>query len=307
VNAVEKLDPANGQDADQLYDYDHIERDPRIRFGFASGDNPPFRGMYQSSLAYLGGTIRAAEAVRDGAPLAFGIAGGLHHARRSEASGFCIFNDTAAACQVLREKFSRVAYVDIDVHHGDGVQWIFYDDPSVLTCSIHEEGRTLYPGTGGVEETGAKYSSLNVPLKAGTSGDVWLRAFERGILPGLEKFQPEAIVLQMGTDSHALDPLAHINSTQHEWLAAVQNIKDLDLPLVVTGGGGYNLNTVPRMWASACLTLGDVPFDDELPADLAKLWATPTYSDMDNSPTRGVGSSHTDAVIEWLSSHHELL
>lgn len=304
VDAVYALDPANSDLFDQPYDHENIERDIRIRFGFASGDNPPFRGMYESSLAYLGGTVRAALAVRDGAPLSFGIAGGLHHARRSQASGFCIFDDPAVACHILREKFDRVAYVDIDVHHGDGVQWIFYNDPTVLTCSIHEEPRSLYPGTGGVEEVGEQFTSLNVPLKAGTTGDVWLNAFEQGILPGLVAYQPQAIVLQMGTDSHAKDPLAHIQNTQSEWLAAVQHIMELGLPIVAVGGGGYSLDTVPRMWTSACLTLGGVSFEDAIPADLAQRWAVPTFSDEDQSPDRGGGKRHADSVVDWLKTNH---
>lgn len=277
----------------------------RSSFGFGAGDNPAFQGMWEASLAYVGATAMAAEAVRDGADLTFGIGGGLHHARRDLASGFCIFNDCAIACHILRERFSRVAYVDIDVHHGDGVQWIYYDDPTVLTCSIHEEGRTLYPGTGFVEETGTGFSSLNIPLQARTTADVWLYAFERGILPALERFQPEAIVLQMGTDTHFLDPLGHISSTAQHWLGAVRHIKDLALPTVALGGGGYNLTTVPRMWAAACLTLGDIDFEDNLPEDLGKRWGSTGYFDADAEIGFGVGREHADQVVEWL--HREFL
>jgi len=272
----------------------------RNSFGFGAGDNPAFQGMWEASLAYVGATATAAEAVRNGADLAFGIGGGLHHARRDLASGFCIFNDCAIACHILREHFRRVAYVDIDVHHGDGVQGIFYQDPTLLTCSIHEEGRTLYPGTGFVEETGTGFSSLNVPLQARTSGDVWLDAFERGILPALERFQPEAIVLQMGTDTHYLDPLGHISSTAQHWLGAVRHIKELSLPIVALGGGGYNLTTVPRMWAAACLTLGDIDFDEDLPEDLCDRWGIRSYFDTEAGIGSGIGAAHANQVIEWL-------
>ncbi|MCS7066624.1 MAG: hypothetical protein NZL85_10200, partial [Fimbriimonadales bacterium] len=119
------------------------------RWGFSPfGDNPPFIGMWEAALAYVSATVEAAYAVRDGQPLAFSMGGGLHHALPDRASGFCVFNDPAIAIVILRERFERVAYLDIDLHHGDGVQWIFYRDPKVLTVSIHEGGRWLFPGTG---------------------------------------------------------------------------------------------------------------------------------------------------------------
>lgn len=271
-------------------------------YGFGSGDNPPFFGMYEAALAYVGASAKAAEAVRDGAPLAFGIGGGLHHAQRALASGFCIFDDCAVACHILRERFERVAYVDIDVHHGDGVQWIFYKDPTILTCSIHEEGRSLYPGTGFADETGEAFSSLNVPVQAYTTGDVWLDAFERGLMPGLIAFKPQAIVLQLGTDTHFDDPLAHIRSDVFHWLEAVKKIKALGLPTVALGGGGYNIKNVPRMWAAACLTFGDVPFDNEVPSDLAEAWDMPTYLD-EPQAERGIGREYADGVVDWLSAN----
>jgi len=282
---------------------DDEERGRQFSYGFGSGDNPPFGGMYEAALAYSNASAKAAEVVRDGAPLAFGIGGGLHHALRSRASGFCIFDDPAIACHILLERFERVVYVDIDVHHGDGVQWIFYNEPRVLTCSIHEDGRTLFPGTGGVEETGLDYTSFNVPIQARTTGDVWLNAFLETIPKAIEAFKPGAIVLQMGTDTHTLDPLAHIRSRQQDWLAAVRMIGEMGLPLVALGGGGYNLTTVPRMWVSACLTLGGIPFADEVPADLGDEWHMPTYSD--HEPVApSFGQQHADHVVEWLNSNH---
>jgi acetoin utilization protein AcuC len=273
-------------------------------WGFASMDNPPFAGMYGASLAYASATAAAAERVRDGAELAFGIGGGLHHAQRERASGFCIFDDPAIACHILRERFDRVAYIDIDVHHGDGVQWIFYEDPSVLTISIHEDGRTLFPGTGSVEETGAGFSSLNIPLAARTTGDVWLDAFEQIAPDAIERFRPGAIVLQMGTDAHHLDPLGHLRCLQQHWLGAVRRVKAMALPIVAIGGGGYNLTTVPRMWTSACLTLGGVEYDDWLPDDLASEWDIPTYSDPQPASLLGTGQYDADATVEWLKRNH---
>ena len=295
--------PCHTDDIRRVHDDDYIE-DVRTggtaEFGFGRGDNPAFPDMWEASLAYVAATVKAAEAVRDGAPLAFGIGGGLHHANRRKASGFCVFDDPAIACHILLERFDRVAYVDIDVHHGDGVQWIFYEEPRVLTCSIHEEGRSLFPGTGFVEETGLGHTSLNVPLQAYTTGDVWLDAFERGILPGLETFQPGAIVLQMGTDTHRDDPLGHIKSDTQSWLAAVRHVKALGLPIVAVGGGGYNMTTVPRMWTAACLTLGGIEFDDQVPKDLADQWGMPTYFDPEQDAS-GIGREYADGVLNWLS------
>jgi acetoin utilization protein AcuC len=271
-------------------------------WGFGTTDNPVFEGMFEASLAYLAGTVRAAEAVRDGAPLAFGIAGGLHHAQRSRASGFCVFNDPAVACAILREKFERVAYVDIDLHHGDGVQALFFDDPTVLTCSIHETGKRLYPGTGFVEERGAGDSSVNVPLEPFTTGDTWLWAFENGILPALRRFQPQAIVLQMGTDPHFLDPLGHLQVAAQEWLRAVEHIKALGLPIVAVGGGGYELSCVPRMWAAAVMTLSGIEFEDRIPASIPSEWGMQTFADRELPQPRNQGRSEAEATIDQLAN-----
>ncbi len=269
--------------------------------GFGSMDNPIFPDMYEASLAYLGGTVRAAEAVRDGCKLAINLSGGLHHAQKTFASGFCILNDPAVAVSILLEKFKTVAYIDIDVHHGDGVQALWWGDPRVMTCSIHQDPRTLYPGTGKVDETGPAWTSVNVPLEPKTTGDVWLWAFEHGILPALEAFQPEAIVLQMGTDAHFLDPLAHIQATAQDWVGAVKRVQELNLPTVAVGGGGYNLGTVPRMWVAACHTLGEIEFEDRVPQELAEEWGMPTFFDGVVPGPPGTGMSYAEEVVAWIS------
>lgn len=272
----------------------------RNKGGFGSVDNPSFIGMYEASLAYVGGVAAAARDLCNGAQRSFCLAGGLHHALKSKASGFCIFNDPAIALHILRDRFERVAYVDIDVHHGDGVQWIWYDDPSVLTCSIHEDGRTLFPTTGGIEETGNHFTSFNVPLEAKTTGDVWLWAFINTILPAIDAFEPEAIVLQLGTDIHFLDPLGHIKGAAQEWLSAVEAVNELDLPILAVGGGGYNLKTVPRMWAAACLTLCGQTVPIEVPQDLAAEWEMPSFFDEDLPLPRGSGWFHAEEVVDRI-------
>ncbi len=261
------------------------------------GDNPPFPDMFDVSRGYVGVVADASRTVRDGARIAFGLGGGLHHARRNRASGFCIFSDGSLALAILRERFSRVAYVDIDLHHGDGVQSIWLDDPSVLTYSIHESGKTLYPGTGFIHETGSAGTSINVPLPAKTTGEVFLDAFRRTALPILDRYRPEAIVLQMGTDAHAMDPLGHLRVLAQDWLAAVAEVNQLGLPTVVTGGGGYHLGTVPRMWTAAVLTLAGIEVPNEIPDDLAHAWGTPTFMDQESSLPPTFGSEEVDDVV----------
>jgi len=287
---VEPTDPGEGtiEDPLRVHSAEYVEAVENAdglsyaeanRFGFATQDTPRFTGMFEASLAYTAGSVCAAEAVRDGAMLAISLSGGLHHAQRSNASGFCVFNDCAVAIHILREKFKKVAYVDIDVHHGDGVQAIFYEDPTVLTCSIHQDGRTLYPGTGFPSESGAANSSVNVPLWPGASPSGWHSAFRDGIVPAIQEFKPEAIVLQMGTDSHFLDPLARIENDAQTWLEAVKDVKALGLPTVALGGGGYEITTVPRMWAAATLTLMDVPVPKNVPEPFGSTWGMPRFMD----------------------------
>jgi acetoin utilization protein AcuC len=321
---IESIDPGLGDPADALRVHsesyvdavrrlshmivDHaceIERAEWDRIGYPQGfgsmDNPPFGGMYEASLAYLAGTVEAAKAVRDGAPLAINLSGGLHHALPDRASGFCIFDDPAVAMHILLEKYDRVAYVDIDLHHGDGVQWIWYEDPRVLTYSIHQDPRGFFPGTGYATETGETCTCVNAPLEAATTGDTWLWAFENTALPALEQFKPGAIVLQMGTDPHFLDPLGHLQVAAQDWLSAIMLVKGLGIPLVAVGGGGYNLTTVPRMWSAATLTLMDLPFEDKIPEDLALEWTMPYFFDPE-PPVNGK-RREAEGVVMWLEEN----
>lgn len=233
-----------------------VQQSPTRDWGFSSGDTPPFPGIHQAALHYSAATLQAAYEVRDGAELGLALTGGLHHAQRTKANGFCIYNDPAIACLILRERFERVLYVDIDLHHGDGVQAIFADDPSVLTFSIHQDGRTLYPGTGAVEEPG-----INLPLPPGTTGGAWLGVFQEVLGLASLSFQPQAVVLQMGADPHPTDPLGRLEVPSHCWRSAVATVRDLGLPLVACTGGGYALDATTRMWTGAYLALlgRDVP------------------------------------------------
>jgi acetoin utilization protein AcuC len=232
---------------------------PEPRYGLGTDDNPVFLGMHEASALVAGASVAGAEAVWTGrAGHAANISGGLHHAMSGAASGFCVYNDPAIAIAWLLENGAeRVAYVDIDVHHGDGVQAAFYDDPRVLTISLHETPRTLFPGTGFPEETGgagAEGSSVNVALPPGTGDAGWLRAFDAVVPQLLRRVRPQVLVTQQGADSHALDPLAHLILSvdgQRTAYAALHRLahETAGGRWVLTGGGGYELvQVVPRAW-----------------------------------------------------------
>ncbi len=228
--------------------------------GLGTEDDPAFAGMHEASARLAGGSLLAADAVLDGSAVrAVNFGGGMHHASRDRASGFCIYNDAALAVQRLLDGgVRRVAYVDVDAHHGDGTQSIFWDDPRVLTISLHESGLTLFPGTGFANEIGgpnAQGSAVNVALPAGTADAGWLRAFHAVVPQLIGAFEPEVIVSQHGCDSHRLDPLAHLNISvdgQREAATAIGNLaaRHCDNRWIATGGGGYNVvSVVPRSWS----------------------------------------------------------
>lgn len=228
-------------------------------FGLGPGDNPTFAGMHEASLQVCGASTAAAEAVWTGTVAhAFNPAGGLHHAMPDRASGFCVYNDPAAAIDwLLRHGAKRVAYVDVDTHHGDGVQSFFYDDPRVLTISLHESGRYLFPGTGFCDEVGsgdAVGTSLNVPLPPATPGSVYLETFDAVVPPALDAFDPDVLVTQLGCDTHVTDPLAHLALVTDDYLALAERLHRLAHDhaggrWVALGGGGYQIvSVVPRAW-----------------------------------------------------------
>jgi acetoin utilization protein AcuC len=252
--------------------------DPYHQWGFGLGttDNPMFAGMHEASALIAGASTAAAEAVWSGrVRRAVNIAGGLHHAMPSRASGFCVYNDPAIAiARMLEMGAERVAYVDVDVHHGDGVQAVFYDDPRVLTISLHESPRTLFPGTGFADEIGgphAPHSAINIPLPAGTGDDGWHQAFD-AIVPGaLREFRPQVLFSQCGADAHLLDPLADLRLTVDGQRASYLKMRDLAEELcdgrwVVSGGGGYALvEAVPRAWTHLLAIVTGEPLDPALP------------------------------------------
>ncbi|MET3961408.1 acetoin utilization protein AcuC [Marmoricola sp. OAE513] len=242
------------------------------RFGLGTDDNPTFRNMHAAARHVVGASLEAARQVWTGKAVhAANIAGGLHHAMPDAASGFCVYNDVAVAIQWLLDNGARrIAYVDVDVHHGDGVQKIFYDDPRVLTVSLHETGQMLFPGTGYPVETGgpgAIGSSVNVALPPGTGDAGWLRAFHAVVPPLVRAFEPEILITQHGCDSHADDPLAHLMLSVDGHRASYLALHDLAHEVcggrwVATGGGGYAVvDVVPRSWSHLLAIVGGAPLD----------------------------------------------
>ncbi len=258
-------------DADYLDAVRKAPDDPYYRgHGLNTPDNPVFAHMHDSSALVTGGSVRAAEAVWSGEALhAANIAGGLHHAMRDRASGFCVYNDPAVAiARMLELGAERVAYVDIDVHHGDGVQAAFWDDPRVLTISLHESPLSLFPGTGFPSEVGgagAEGSAVNVALPPGTGDAGWLRAFHAVVPSVLRGFAPEVLVTQCGCDSHRSDPLADLALTVDGQRAAYLALRALAHEIcggrwVTFGGGGYGVvEVVPRAWTHLLAILTGAP------------------------------------------------
>lgn len=230
-------------DADALY------------MGLGTPDCPVFNGMYSYSALACGASLKGAEQILAGdAFYAFNPSGGFHHAQPERAAGFCYMNDVALACLTFAEQGKRVLYLDVDVHHGDGVQDAFYDRSDVLTISFHQSGRTLFPGTGFIDEIGTgdgKGYSVNVPLPVGTYDEMYMKAFLQIVPPLFEKFVPDVMVFELGGDTLAGDPLAQLYLTNNTHAAIVKRLREFDVPILMTGGGGYNIQNTVRAWALA--------------------------------------------------------
>jgi acetoin utilization protein AcuC len=238
-------------------------------YGLGPGDNPIFKGLYDWSLWVTGATLQAANFVANGnGSIAFNIAGGLHHAMSSRASGFCYINDVVIGIKKLCEQGKKVAYIDIDAHHGDGVQKAFYRTNQVLTISLHETGRELFPGTGFEYEIGegeGEGYSANLPFPPFTDDKTYLWAFEEIIPPLLEAFQPDVVVTQLGVDSFFNDPLADLHLSMWGFEKMIRRIKTLAPKWVALGGGGYDIPNVARAWTLAWALMNGIELGDDLP------------------------------------------
>ncbi|SEI06443.1 acetoin utilization protein AcuC [Halobacillus karajensis] len=255
-----------------------------MEYGIGTEDTPMFKGMHEASQLLVGSTLAAIDAVMKGeVKHALNLGGGLHHGFERKASGFCIYNDCAVGIKYLRQKYNcKVLYVDTDAHHGDGVQWAFYDDPNVCTFSIHETGRYLFPGTGHVNERGLKEGygySFNLPIDAFTEDDSFLHVYEDAFSEIVEFFQPDVIITQNGADAHYLDPLTHLCSTMKIYeripkLAHRLAHENCHGKWIALGGGGYDIwRVVPRAWAQIWKVMNDdIPFQGELPGEWLQKW-----------------------------------
>ena len=251
--------------------------------GFDDRDTPPFYGMHDAAAGVVGGTVHALDRILAGDVLhAFHPGGGLHHAFPGRAGGFCVYNDLAVAIRRARDAGHRVLYVDIDVHHGDGVEAIFWDDPLVQTISFHETGLTLFPGSGFVEDRGglgAEGSAVNIPLEPGTSDASWIAAVERVVPRVAAVFRPTLLVTAQGCDGHALDPLSNLSLTTSAFHRASRLLDDVAHRRaggrwLATGAGGYDVyRVVPRSWALVWLAQAHRELPQETPPDWRARWA----------------------------------
>jgi acetoin utilization protein AcuC len=311
VDAVKAV--SKNHNVDDAYDY-----------GLGTGDNPIFPNMHEAIMRVCSATTTAVHLVASGkVQRAVNLSGGLHHAHADKASGFCIYNDLAVAIDHAVKKFKlRVAYVDIDAHHGDGVQGLFYDRADVMTISLHESGRYLFPGTGHTYEIGkdaGRGYSVNMPLEPFSEDLSYLEAFEAIVPSALRMFKPDLIVLQAGADMHRLDPLADLALTVQGMTKSYQRMIELadelcDGRLVATGGGGYDpFRTVPRAWAQlwAAVTKQELPKD--IPAAWHKKWHKQSPADLPltvdddittwkDIPRRAEIESHNRAVVKRLAN-----
>ncbi len=328
LDGVQPLEPAPAADSALLRVHDPaylaaVRSAPDHPFGAGHGlgtpDNPIFADIHDASALVCGGSLLAAREIHEGrAARAINIAGGLHHAMPGQASGFCIYNDCAVAIADLLDRgVERVAYVDIDTHHGDGVQAIFYDDPRVLTVSLHQDPRTLFPGTGWPDEVGrgeAVGTSVNVALPPGTGDRGWLRAFHAVVPPLLASFGPEILVTQCGADTHVEDPLANLELSVDGHRASYQALRELAGGTaggrwLALGGGGYGLfRVVPRSWTHLLGTVldRDIDPDTPLPDEWVRHAATLTDMPLPSAMTDGTsvefepwgsGSDSVDSAI----------
>ncbi len=243
-------------------------------YGLGPGDNPVFPGLLDWSLLVTGATLQAVDFVAGGkGGVAFNIAGGLHHAMRTRASGFCYINDPVIGIMRLLKLRKRVAYIDIDAHHGDGVQNAFYETDQVLTISLHETGYTLFPGTGFEYEIGkgkGEGYSVNVPLPPFTDDGVYVWAFEEVVPELVQAFKPDVVVTQLGVDTFYNDPLTNLRLSLSGYERVLRRIKDLAPRWIALGGGGYNVSNVARAWSLAWAIMNGVELNEELPESFLK-------------------------------------
>jgi len=262
-----------------------------IAYGFGPGDNPAYPGMFEAHSLASGGTMLAAELVASGRfQVAFNPAGGLHHALPRRASGFCVFNDPVLAIRKLVAQGMRVVYVDIDCHHGDGVQHGFYDSDQVMTISVHESGRFLFPGTGDVTEIGVGRGegySINLPLAPYTDDLIYAASFDAIVPPLIRAFKPDVLFTQLGIDTHMGDPITHMRLSTQGFTDTVAKLAQLGGECgrwIATGGGGYDMSAVARGWAMAFAVMAGKQIPSRLPESYRGPDGPRTFADAPDMP-----------------------
>jgi len=260
-----------------------LDQKSALNYGLGTEDTPIFPNMHEASALIVGGTLLAAEKVMEGeVKHALHLGGGLHHGFRGKAAGFCVYNDCSVAIEYIRKKYdAKVLYIDTDAHHGDGVQFTFYDDPNVCTVSIHETGKYLFPGTGNYTERGHGKGygySFNVPVDAFTEDESWLSIYETLVREVAEFFKPDVIFTQNGVDSHFYDPLTHLSLTMKSYELIPRIAHELAHEYcngrwIAVGGGGYDIwRVVPRAWGKIWLAMNDIDLTGHLPETWLKKW-----------------------------------
>ncbi len=285
-----------------------------------AGDTPAFKGCFEATSLVVGASLEACDNIMQGKfAHAFNPSGGLHHAHPERASGFCIFNDPAISVNYLKTKYKirRLVYIDIDAHHGDGVMYGYYSDPSLLDIDLHENGKYIFPGTGFPDEIGeneAKGLKLNVPLLPGTGDEAYLKAFHKLVPDIVRRFQPEMILVQCGADGHADDRLAHLRLTTNVYSEVVSEMHSLahelcEGRLLLFGGGGYTLANVPRVWTTAFAALSGKKLDNQIPEHWSRGFRELTGEDPPNvlhdKPTSDDSKTigEVDSVLGELTSY----
>ncbi|WP_368503533.1 acetoin utilization protein AcuC [Alkalihalophilus sp. As8PL] len=265
-------------------------------FGLNTEDTPVFPNMHEAASLLVGGTLTAVDAVMTGkSQHALHLGGGLHHGFKGRASGFCIYNDSSIAIEYIKQKYgAKVLYIDTDAHHGDGVQWAFYDDPNVCTLSIHETGRYLFPGTGSVGEKGSGKGygfSINLPIDAFTEDDSFIHVYETAFKEVVEFFKPDVILTQNGVDAHHYDPLTHLCSSMKTYEFIPKLAHELahhycEGKWIAVGGGGYDMwRVVPRAWSVIWLEMTNQQhiLDDPIPTSWLERWQPETTDELPTS------------------------
>ncbi|KXH87562.1 acetoin utilization protein AcuC [Sporosarcina sp. HYO08] len=277
-----------------------LQENEGILYGIGTEDTPIFPNMHDASAYLVGGTLTAVDEVMEGrAKHALNLGGGLHHGFKGKASGFCVYNDSSVAIEYIRKKYGvRVLYIDTDAHHGDGVQWSFYDEPDICTFSIHETGRYLFPGTGAVTErgNGGGYgTSFNFPIDAFTEDESFLSIYKTAFKEVTEYFKPDVILTQNGADAHYFDPLTHLYGTMNLYREIPRFAKEMadqycEGRWIAVGGGGYDIwRVVPRAWAHIWFAMKQLPtpigplpaswlskWQEEAPVPFIPTWEDPT-------------------------------